>query len=314
MSIVSQENQSMLYDIILDIIVENNFRLPDNINIQSFIDDRCRYFHSNRFDFGTKEEINKKIIGLCYNYVLSNVKSSPPQMQQQQQSPQDFQTMGIMNNRSNQDMFDMTLKAKTQDFENAMAIKKPKDIDFEDKNEEDQMPIQNLDEIMSQTLADRERELQNITEKYSNNQKQKALKWLNQENNEENITMNVEESTPKITIQEATDVNLNINKVSTGKRVTFKLESDNKKISTEKPVQQSIRPFVESSLNEIKKEKSQEKSISLSEKLEIKINLLEIKLDTIVSNQNKIIEMLNNKLSESSIVESHTEVTEFDAI
>ena len=184
------------------------------------------------------------------------------------------------------------------------------------------MPIQNLDEIMSQTLADRERELQNITEKYSNNQKQKALKWLNQENDEENITMNVEESTPKITIQETTDVNLNINKVSTGKRVTFKLETDNKKISTEKPVQQSIRPFAESSLNEIKQEKSEEKSqeksqdisISLSEKLEIKINLLEIKLDTIVSNQNKIIEMLNNKLSESSIVESHTEVTEFDAI
>ena len=41
--------------------------------------------------------------------------------------------------------------------------------------------MQNLDVIMNQTLADRQRELESITQKYSNQDPKKAQQWLNRE-------------------------------------------------------------------------------------------------------------------------------------
>ena len=54
--------------------------------------------------------------------------------------------------------------------------KKPNKIDFSD-NQED-FPIQNLDVIMNQTLADRQKELESITQKYSYSRSRKSTKMV----------------------------------------------------------------------------------------------------------------------------------------
>ena len=48
---------------------------------------------------------------------------------------------------------------------------------------------------MSQTLADRQKELESITQRYSNNDKEKAQKWLNRD-----------DETPKIKIESNTNL------------------------------------------------------------------------------------------------------------
>jgi hypothetical protein len=189
-----------------------------------------------------------------------------------------------------------------------MKVDKPDEIDFGDKNSDN--PIKNLDQIMSQTLADRERELKTITQHFSKNQKEKALEWLsNGKNNEENINMTISEETPKITISEQTHVNLDIMNVVKAKKVTFNLDEEsyhleniNKKEKIEK-------------VEKVEKVEKIEK-VEKVEKVELKVNeLLEVKLDMIISNQKMILEILKkNDLLDDTEEESPIEVTEFDAI
>ena len=69
------------------------------------------------------------------------------------------------------------LAEKQKDFENGITLKKPKEIDFSDGSED--FPIDNLDVIMNQTLADRQKELEQITSGFSKKQQEEASKWLN---------------------------------------------------------------------------------------------------------------------------------------
>tara|TARA_Y100000813_G_C24151326_1_gene347329 strand:- start:1185 stop:1838 length:654 start_codon:yes stop_codon:yes gene_type:complete len=202
-----------------------------------------------------------------------------------------------MENLSRQELFNMSYQAQKDNFESSMKINKPSEISFEDKNEEGQIPIKNLDRIMSQTLADRERELNNITQRFSKNEKVKAMEWLNQNNENTNIT--ISEETPKITIQEKTNVKLDVNNISP-KRVTFNLDN-------EKPEKQYGR-------------QKQETIKSENVKLEVSNNIsntkMESKLDMILSNQQMILEILkkNNLLDSIEEQVSHSDVVEFDAI
>ena len=72
--------------------------------------------------------------------------------------------------------------------------KKPKEIDFSYGSEN--FPLGNLDSIMSQTLADRQKELESIQNKYSTDDKKQAQKWLNRE----------EDSVPKIKIEKTSNL------------------------------------------------------------------------------------------------------------
>ena len=66
-----------------------------------------------------------------------------------------------------------------------MNAGKPKDIDFTFKSE-DELPAEDLNKLLGQTLADREKELENITNKYNKGGLEDAAKWLkiNEENKE----------------------------------------------------------------------------------------------------------------------------------
>ena len=106
--------------------------------------------------------------------------------------------------------------------------------------------------------------------------------------------MTISEETPKITISEQTDVNLDIMNVAKAKKVTFNLDEESEQLE-----------------NINKKEK-----VEKVEKVELKVNeLLEVKLDMIISNQKMILEILKkNDLLNDTEEELHSEVTEFDAI
>ena len=127
--------------------------------------------------------------------------------------------------------------------------------------------MQNLDQIMNQTLADRQKELETITQKYSNSDKQKAQQWLNRE-----------EDTPRIKIEKSSNLKLDntISIPNPDKRVRFEVN--------EKP---------KTGLN------------NLFSKLKQKTPNNDIinKLDTIISNQEKILELLTvqNELDLSAI-------------
>ena len=302
MSIVSLENQAMLYDIMLDIIIDNNIILEDHVNIQEFLRDKCMYFHTKRFEFGSKEDVNKKIISLCYNFILSNQKRKTT-TKKKKKKPMSLQEVPKPTMISQKELFDRSLKEKQENFENSINANRPKEIDFEDKNEEGQIPIKNLDEIINQTLADRQKELENITNHFSTNEKDKAKEWLNRKKDNNAAPMKVDEVTPKITIKEKADINLNIKKVINEKRVKFNIDENNKPLNNNNNSNYEGLISETSLNNEI-----------ISNNTEINSSL-DIKLDMIISNQKIILEILKkNNLLETTEEESHSEVVEFDAI
>jgi hypothetical protein len=112
---------------------------------------------------------------------------------------------------------------------------------------------------MNQTLADRERELENITQKYSVNDKQKAQKWLN-----------VDENPPKIKIEQTSNIKLdNTINVQPQKRVTFEIE-------------ESGAP---NTLNNLFSKLKQKKPVSNDDIMD--------KLNIIISNQEKILNLFS---------------------
>jgi len=246
MSVVSQSNQQMLFELLKSISTDNQLQINERA-LEQFITQRCAYFHTNRFELeigNNINELNKKIVEQGYNFIMSN---QPRQKVPQKQTPQ----------LSKREMFDVGLANQEAHLKKMINPKKPKKIDFTDGSED--FPIQNMERVMNQTLADRQKELESITQKYSSKDKQKAEKWLN-----------MDENTPKIKIERTSNIKLdNTINVNPEKRVTFNIQESNPP----------------SSLSNLFSKLKQKKPVSNDDIIN--------KLDTIISNQEKIMKMFS---------------------
>ena len=91
-----------------------------------------------------------------------------------------------------------------------MNAGKPKDIDFTFKSE-DELPAEDLNKLLGQTLADREKELENITNKYNKGGLEDAAKWLkiNEEKKEKGREKLKEDKKVTFKVEEKTDPAVN---------------------------------------------------------------------------------------------------------
>ena len=245
MSVQSDNNKQMLFDLLKSIGSDNNMKINDS-ELYNFINQQCNYFHINRIDLGygnDLEGMNKKVVEGGYNFIMSN------------QNKPEVKVENIQ--LSTREVFDKNLATQESQFKKMINPKKPNKIDFSD-NQED-LPIQNLDIIMNQTLADRQKELESITQKYNTEDQDKAQKWLNREN-----------ETPKLKIEKNTNINLDnaikINK----KRVTFNINDGDSKTNN------NVSNFLS----------------KLKQKPTVKNDDIISKLDIIISNQNEILKLL----------------------
>jgi len=245
MSVQSDNNKQMLFDLLKSIGSDNNMKINDS-ELYNFINQQCNYFHINRIDLGygnDLEGMNKKVVEGGYNFIMSN------------QNKPEVKVENIQ--LSTREVFDKNLATQESQFKKMINPKKPNKIDFSD-NQED-LPIQNLDIIMNQTLADRQKELESITQKYNTEDQEKAQKWLNREN-----------ETPKLKIEKNTNINLDnaikINK----KRVTFNINDGDSKTNN------NVSNFLS----------------KLKQKPTVKNDDIISKLDIIISNQNEILKLL----------------------
>ena len=129
--------------------------------------------------------------------------------------------------------FDLRLKEHETNFNTLINGNKPGEIDFSDNVEEDEaIPEDNMEYIMNQTLADRQKELSRITQSY-NQDEAKTAESLNTK--ETSMKLNISESVP-----------LNDVKNLKQKRVTFKDEKmpKNEKIRNNEIIKE-IKSFIE---------------------------------------------------------------------
>jgi hypothetical protein len=256
MSVVEDSNKQMLFDLLKSIGNDNQLVINEN-DIYNFINEKCGYFHTNRYEFGFGTDlnnINKKIIDEGYNLIMSSQPRKKNKQPKQHQPRESLLTK--------REIFEKGLENQEKQFNKMINPKKPKEIDFSDAGKD--FPIQNLDKIINQTLTDRQNELENITQKYSSNDKKKAEQWLNRD-----------DDTPKIKIEKNSNLKLdNAINVENKKRVHFEVK--------EREPQMGLNNLFS---------KLKQKSLPKNDNI---IN----KLDTIILNQEKILEMLYNKVNQ----------------
>tara|TARA_B110000008_G_scaffold278955_1_gene324280 strand:+ start:4339 stop:5133 length:795 start_codon:yes stop_codon:yes gene_type:complete len=218
MSVKSNENMNLL----LEVLSENNPD-PNIINtLKKFVINRANSYHRNRLKYGSITDMNKRIIQEGYNYMSKQTK---------QMNPND---LSQLHSKKSSD-FDLRLKEHETNFNSLINGNKPNEINFSDNIEEEEaIPENNMEYLVNQTLADREKELNRITQTYSQDDP-KASEWLNSQ--ETTVKLNIEESVP------LNDVN-KINKK--GRRVTFK--SNNNDIinnNNNNEIIREIKSFIE---------------------------------------------------------------------
>ena len=256
MSVGNEANKQMLFDLLKSIGTENKLVINEQ-ELYNFVNKRCDYFHVNRFEFDFGNDlnaINKKIIEQGYNLIMGNQPKKTSQNTHQ------------VKQMSKREMFDVGLANQEEQFKKMINPKQPKKIDFADGSED--FPIQNMERVMNQTLADRERELETITQKYSSNDKQKAQKWLNMEGD-----------TPKIKIEQSS--NIRLNNTITDLALLPKQQRD----KIEKRVTFEVEDKRDNTLDDLFSKLKQKTPVSNDDIIN--------KLETIISNQEKILKMFS---------------------
>ena len=302
MSVLSEENTNMLFGLFDDIINENNEKISinDKTQLKQFITQQCYYYHNKRFDFSNDiNEMNKKIIDSSFGYYNQMIEQKKALKKREEESKKRQQqvTAQFKNNMQSvmPNMMDrpvnivntsnITLEYEKQknDF-NSHIKPKQKEIDFTDPNKD--KPINNLDIIMNQTLADRQKELMQITQQYNNTKQTKE--WLNTKiNNKSDFTPS--EPIEILKIDKSSDLKLETQEIKKQeKRVTFNIEE---------PVQQSSPASLSmSSLLSKLKKKQEPENLNKKEPE----NLIKQEPENLNQSENKNVwEKLNKKESEN---------------
>jgi len=271
MSVNSNINKELLFDLLSSVVDDNGF-LIDIFTLQSFLDKECDMFEKNKSQYNSLSEINKIILNNTYKFLLENQLKNTT-------------SISVINEV---DLFDKdnklnnNFKIAKENFENTITLKKPDEIKFKDDIDYD-LPPENLENIMNQTLADRANELNNITQKYSDENKKKAENWINKDNtpgdNRDNSNNNDTVNTTDTSDNSDTDMNT--------------LHKPRKSVSFEEPVE-TFNLF-----NKLKKKQDINPNL---------LNQINQKLDKLLSQQKLILELLSIPKSTSDVSTSDDSV------
>ena len=179
MSVLNHANKQML----LELCGSNGINTVDR-EFQTFFDRLCINYNSNRLEYNSIQEINKRILEECFYYSQQieqarKQKNKEPERQQAVQQvyssgTTELKTLDSKDLRIQKDSeFTMKLKTREEAFKNLISKPVPDQVTFEEKEQD--VPSQNLEVLMKQSLADREKELQLIL---NNKGDKKAEEWL----------------------------------------------------------------------------------------------------------------------------------------
>jgi len=175
-SFLSRENVDMLVEILLD---DKPNKTQGDVNqiIQEINVFRNTHLNSSAVSNVSLLELNQQFLKRMISQTIPSNKPSMPQPQPQNmslqnasptayqssvpslQSPSSYRNEDLKAERL--DFFDKQLNQKRQEFESAITLKKPAQPIFEDSKMLDK-PISNMEELIAQTMAQRNFDISNI--------------------------------------------------------------------------------------------------------------------------------------------------------
>lgn len=166
MSVVSESNKQILWEVLNGMIDGNDLEIQDMNQFRQFFENQCNTYHAKRFDYNGLSEINKLIVSGCFQYLTKMSQESKLIMFREYEK---YGNKNLVKSLQIGKRYD----EHESNFKKLMNNKKPGEIDFTESTDE---PIDNMDNVLSQTMEQRESELSNIRQTYDTND---SIKWLN---------------------------------------------------------------------------------------------------------------------------------------
>ena len=174
---MDNENKQLLLEVIGE--QYKHYNIKQNNGFMGFFNNIYKYYQRNQGEYNNIQEINKKVVQESMGFIQNNVVQYATNSKAQERSDNlSLKQVDATDLRYvKDDKFDMKLKKREDEFSGLMNSGKPNDIDFS-FNEEEELPAADLNKLLGQTLADREKELKNVQRKYNKNGIDDAAKWL----------------------------------------------------------------------------------------------------------------------------------------
>ena len=167
MSVLARSNVQILWEVLNGLISENQLKIQEMDQFRSYFDHKCKEYHVKRFDYNGLSDINKHIVAECFEYLKKASQDSQLLMFRE------YEQYGNKNMFKNLQI-GKRYEEHQNNFKSMINAKRPNEVDFAESAD---MPIDNMDDVMSRRLKEREAELDTIKTKY--NQNHDSIKWLN---------------------------------------------------------------------------------------------------------------------------------------
>lgn len=180
---LSYENAQMIWELLQETDIYNNIGQQEKIEIRSQFTKNMRAFNDKHtMSSLSLMERNKLFIGVVLNEHRRATIADAKQMKKTTASVatpasahmHQFPTSKDVQEERRQ-VFEQDLQRKKNEFENSMSISKPDIPTFSDKMDE---PISQMEDLINQTIASRELEMNQIFQSMSSNTNRQEPVWL----------------------------------------------------------------------------------------------------------------------------------------
>lgn len=291
---VKQENINMIWEVISD---EEIFQFLTR-DIQGsiynlFINNIQGFFDTEKTKTTSLVEINKKYILLILNHIKKTYPIQPNKIKiyNENHVKELITYEEISDNKKTQ--FESDYNRRQEEFEDAMTLKVPQVPEFADKKTD--KPIKEMDKILKEMLTQRNYEVDQINRNYSNTTQ--PNNWLKpQETSLKNEKININndnDNNQKFSEQTYTRLkylnNLDTDLSPKEKKVTFSNENEINTFNVEDDEDNNIFSKLKKTDNIIINNNNN----NIQEQSEDRIAQLERSVNKLMSNMDKILEILN---------------------
>jgi len=168
---IKAENVDMLWEILLDEPFKNTPKEEMN-NLRQYFNNEIKLFYNTQINNKTANFNLLSLNQMFLEKIVPQQNHVKQQQQQQQQQPQSYKAEDLQADRMSQ--FENQLTQKRQEFENAITLKKPQVPNFSDASKSEHIPINEMEALIAQTLAQRNFDISQI----NNNKTTDAANWL----------------------------------------------------------------------------------------------------------------------------------------
>lgn len=169
---VKQDNIKLLWEILLDETFQNLTK-EELMNANQFLNNEIKLFYNTQIN---NKNANIDLLSLNKLFLEKIVSTyqhmvQPPKIQLKPQSA--YTSENIQAERMSQ--FENQLSHKKQEFESAITLKKPPVPNFSDESRSEHIPINEMEALIAQTLAQRNFDISQIN---NNSKIADATNWL----------------------------------------------------------------------------------------------------------------------------------------